>query len=63
MALRDLLKAPLDQTRPDAQHFMERVQGNIIKGTGAIMQRISSSNSEPMSLAPAPGSRVPCSAG
>jgi deferrochelatase/peroxidase EfeB len=34
MALRDLLKAALDQTQSDAQQFMERVQGNIIKGHG-----------------------------
>jgi deferrochelatase/peroxidase EfeB len=34
MALKDLLKFPLDETTPDAQKFMERVQGNIIKGHG-----------------------------
>jgi len=32
MALKDLLKAPLDKTEPDAQTFMERIQGNILKG-------------------------------
>jgi deferrochelatase/peroxidase EfeB len=34
VALKDLLKAPLDENTPDAQKFMERVQGNIIKGHG-----------------------------
>src|SRR5450755_1683730 len=34
MALKDLLKFPLDETTLDAQKFMERVQGNIIKGHG-----------------------------
>jgi deferrochelatase/peroxidase EfeB len=32
MALKDLLKAPLDKIQADAQTFMERVQGNILKG-------------------------------
>ena len=32
MALSDLLKNPLDTTQADAQAFMERVQGNILKG-------------------------------
>lgn len=34
MALKDLLDAPLDENAPDAQKFMARVQGNIIKGHG-----------------------------
>lgn len=32
MALRDLLINPLDATQTDAQTFMQRVQGNILKG-------------------------------
>ncbi len=32
MALQDLLKDPLDLSQPDAQLFLERVQGNILKG-------------------------------
>jgi hypothetical protein len=32
MALRDLLKAPLDTSQADAKIFMERIQGNILKG-------------------------------
>jgi Dyp-type peroxidase family len=32
VALRDLLTNPLDTTQTDAQTFMERVQGNILKG-------------------------------
>jgi deferrochelatase/peroxidase EfeB len=32
MALKDLLKAPLDTGQADAQIFMERIQGNILKG-------------------------------
>jgi Dyp-type peroxidase family len=32
MALIDLLKNPLDTTQADAQAFMQRVQGNILKG-------------------------------
>ena len=32
MALNDLLKAPLDTSQADAQTFMERIQGNILKG-------------------------------
>jgi len=32
MALKDLLKNPLDTTQADAQTFMQRVQGNILKG-------------------------------
>ena len=31
MALKDLLKAPLDTSHADAQIFMERLQGNILK--------------------------------
>jgi deferrochelatase/peroxidase EfeB len=34
VALRDLLNSPLDEHTPDAQKFVERVQGNIIKGHG-----------------------------
>src|ERR1700730_17551233 len=32
MALKDLLKALLDTSHADAQIFMERIQGNILKG-------------------------------
>jgi deferrochelatase/peroxidase EfeB len=32
MALSDLLKNPIDLDQPDAQIFVERVQGNILKG-------------------------------
>jgi deferrochelatase/peroxidase EfeB len=32
MALQDILKNPIDLTQADAQLFIERVQGNIIKG-------------------------------
>jgi deferrochelatase/peroxidase EfeB len=34
MALRDLLKAPLDTTDPNVDAFLRSVQGNIIKGHG-----------------------------
>jgi deferrochelatase/peroxidase EfeB len=36
VALRDLLKAPLDLDQADAQTFMARVQGNILKGHGRL---------------------------
>jgi deferrochelatase/peroxidase EfeB len=34
MALKDLLKDPLDENTPDGLKFMQRVQGNLIKGHG-----------------------------
>ena len=34
MALRNLLKLPLDTTTADADAFLRSVQGNIVKGHG-----------------------------